>query len=509
MQKLPIGIQTFSEIREEQYLYVDKTKIAFDLISSGKYYFLSRPRRFGKSLFISTLQAIFEGREELFDGLYIHDKWNWQVTWPVIKISFAGVARNVFDMKQDVQDILVSNQNRLSVTCSDTQNIGGCFRELIKKSYEKYQQKVVILVDEYDKLIVDNLDQIEVAKEAREILKDLYTIIKDSDEYIKFAFLTGVSKFAKVSIFSGLNNLKDITLDKRYATICGYTHNDLETVFSTCLQGADMEKVRDWYNGYNFLGENVYNPFDILLFIDKGLVFDNYWFATGTPTFLVKLIKQNNYFPPRLSSLQVDSSLIDSFDIENIKLEPIMFQAGYLTIKEVHELEFGGFAYSLHYPNREVALSFNDVLIRYLTDSTTYTQVKSSLYTALKQGDLDKLKTTLTSLFASIPYNNYVKNTIGDYEGYYASVIYAYLASLGIKIIAEDVSSKGRIDLTVFLEDNIYIIEFKVDGKDKPLQQIKEREYARKYQEQGEIYLVGIEFSTTDRNISRFEWEKG
>ncbi len=269
-----------------------------------------------------------------------------------------------------------------------------------------------------------------------------------------------------------------------------------------------MVRVREWYNGYNFCGESVYNPFDILLFIDKGFIYDNYWFATGTPTFLLKLIKQNNYYLPRLSNLRVDSSLIDSFDIENIKLEPIMFQAGYLTIKDVHELEFGGFEYSLQHPNKEVALSFNDVLIRYLTDETSYTSTKSSLFTALKQGDLDKLQTTLISLFASIPYNNYVKNTIGDYEGYYASVIYAYLASLGIKIIAEDVSNKGRIDLTVFLNDKIYIIEFKVNGKDKPLQQIKEREYAQKYQGQGDIYLVGIEFSSEERNIVAFEWER-
>jgi hypothetical protein len=332
-------------------------------------------------------------------------------------------------------------------------------------------------------------------------------VIKGSDPWLRFVFLTGVSKFSKVSIFSGLNNLLDITLDRHYATICGYTQTDLETVFASRLQGVDMERVKDWYNGYNFLGEKVYNPFDILLFIEKGLVFDNYWFATGTPTFLIRLIRENNYFLPRLSDLRVAGSLVDSFDIQNIKLEPIMFQAGYLTIKEVHELEFGGFEYSLEYPNREVAISFNDMLIRYLTDATAYTGTKSSLFTGLKHGNLAAVKNTLAALFASIPYNNYVNNTIGDYEGYYASVIYAYLAGLGVKIIAEDVSSRGRIDLTVFLNRNIYIIEFKVDGLDDPLQQIKERGYAQKYLEQGEIFLVGISFDSVERNISRFEWE--
>ncbi|WLE97596.1 MAG: AAA family ATPase [Candidatus Electrothrix communis] len=508
MQKLPIGIQTFTKIREEEYRYVDKTKIAFELINNGNYYFLSRPRRFGKSLFLSTLQAIFEGRKDLFHNLYIHDVWDWQTTYPVVKISFAGVARNVAAMQQDIKNILKDNQDRLNIDCLHKEDTGGCLRELIRKSFEKYQQKVVILVDEYDKLILDNLDQLEVAQEAREILKDLYATIKDCDEYIKFAFFTGVSKFAKVSVFSGLNNLSDISLDSRYATICGYTQDDLVTVFADLLRDADMERVRDWYNGYNFLGEKVYNPFDILLFIDKGLVFNNYWFETGTPTFLLKLIRQNNYFLPRLSDLRVDSSLLDGFDIDHIRLEPVLFQAGYLTIKEVHELEFGGFEYTLHYPNREVALSFNDALIRFLTDATTYTPTKTGLFSALKSGDVEALKDVLISLFASIPYNNYVKNTVAEYEGYYASVIYAYLASLGIRIIAEDVTNTGRIDLTLFLGDNIYIVEFKVDGNADPLEQIKERKYAQKYAGQGIVYLVGILFSSTKKNIETFSWER-
>ncbi len=509
MKKLPIGIQTFSEIIEEEYAYVDKTDIAVDLIENGKYYFLSRPRRFGKSLFISTLQAMFEGREELFTGLQAHERWDWSVHYPVIKISFAGVARTVSDMKQDIKNILKTNQKRLKISCDLPNDIGGCFYELIEKSFEKYHEKVVVLVDEYDKLILDNLDQVEMAKEAREILKDLYTIIKDSDEFIKFAFLTGVSKFAKVSIFSGLNNLKDITLDKRYATICGYTQHDLETVFACHLKNADMAKVKEWYNGFNFLGEHVYNPFDILLFIDHDFEFRNYWFATGTPTFLIKLIQQQNYFIPRLENLRVNSSLIDAFDIENIRIEPLLFQAGYLTIKEVNELEFGGYEYLLQLPNKEVTISLNDLIIQYLTDETHFTTTKSTLYTALKNGNPDLLWKTLTSLFASIPYNNYVNNTISSYEGYFASVIYAYLASLGLDIIAEDVTNKGRIDLTIRLRNNIYILEFKVDGTDNALQQIKGKNYQQKYlEESSNIYLIGIDFSSAEKNISKFAWEK-
>ncbi len=510
MKKLPIGIQTFRTIQEDNYAYVDKTGMALDLIENGIYYFLSRPRRFGKSLFVSTLQSLFEGHQELFTGLAAYDRWDWKTTYPVIKLSFAGVARTVADMKQDIYNILKSNQKRLGVTCERTEDIGGCFQELIEKSFEKYHQKVVILVDEYDKLILDNLDQVEMAKEAREILKDLYTTIKDSDEFIKFAFLTGVSKFAKVSIFSGLNNLIDITLAEDYATICGYTQHDLDTVFSKHLQGVDIEKVQQWYNGYNFLGDNVYNPFDILLFIKNKCKFNNYWFSTGTPTFLVKIIQQQNFFIPQLADLWVNSNLIDSFDIENIRLEPILFQAGYLSIREVREKKRGGYEYLLAVPNKEVQLSFNDILIDFLTDQITAKgRYQDQLYTIFENGDVASLRETLSSLFSSIPYNNYVKNTISCYEGYFSSVIYAYLASLGLDITAEDVTSNGRIDLTVKLEDNIYILEFKVDGNGNALQQIKEKNYQQKYLIEGKnIYLIGIDFSSEKKNISAFEWER-
>jgi len=507
LQKLPIGIQTFSEIREENYLYVDKTGLACRLIEEGKYYFLARPRRFGKSLLVSTLQALFEGREELFVGLAAAERWNWQVRYPVIKISFGGVARNLADMKQDVVNILVENQRRLGIVCPQADDIGGCFKWLIMEARRQYGQKVVILVDEYDKLIVDNLDQIEVAKEGREVLRDLYTTIKNSDEYVKFALLTGVSKFSKVSVFSGLNNLKDISLDPRYAPLCGYTQQDLETTFAAHLQGADMAKVRQWYNGYNFLGEPVYNPFDILLFIDNGLNFENYWFATGTPTFLMKLIGQNNYFIPQLDSLQINKSLIDSFDIEAIALEPILFQTGYLSIKGLIKTDFGS-QYLLGFPNKEVQISFNDVIVGYLTTISNVVPVKNSLLASLKAGDLPAFEQTLRSLFASIPYTNYVNNPIGNYEGYYASVLYAYLASLGLDITAEDVTNKGRIDLTVKLEHGIYVMEFKVDGGGQALSQIKARNYHAKYVNHGKtIYLLGIDFDSQSRNVSEFAWE--
>ncbi|WP_282755761.1 ATP-binding protein [Desulfuromonas thiophila] len=509
LKKLPIGIQTFAEIRQANYVYVDKTPLIQRLVTEGKYYFLARPRRFGKSLLVSTLQALFEGRRELFTGLAIADQWDWEMTCPVITLDFSGVARNLAGMQEDVADVLRYNHLRLEIPCDNPRNLGGCFRELIWQAYHKYGQKVVVLVDEYDKSIVDNLDQIEVARQGRDVLRDLYSIIKSSDAYIRFTLLTGVSKFSKMSVFSGLNNLEDISLNPAYATLCGYTEQDLDTTFAAHLAGADRNEVRRWYNGYNFLGESVYNPFDILLFLKNGQQFKNYWFATGTPTFLITLIQQNNYFIPQLDNLKVSESLIESSDIDNIQLVPILFQAGYLTIRQVEQAARGGLQYVLDFPNKEVQLSFSDVIIDYLANHQTQrADFQDRLYLQLQKTDLEGFAQTLKSLFAAIPYNNDVNNTISSYEGYYASVIYAYLASLGLDLIAEDVTSTGRIDLTIRLNDSIYILEFKVDGSGDALAQIKERNYQQKYLAEGKkIFLIGIDFDSSARNLSAFAWE--
>ncbi len=509
LKKLPIGIQTFRDIREENYVYVDKTDQIANLIENGRYYFFARPRRFGKSLLVSTLQALFEGHKELFEGLAVYKQWDWNTKYPVIKISFGGVARNRKEMKQQVAGILRTNHDYLELSCQHPEEGGVCLRELIEKTSKKYGRKVVILVDEYDKFIVDNLDQPEIAKEGREILRDMYATIKDSDEYIKFTLLTGVSKFSKVSIFSGLNNLEDISLDPRYGSLCGYTHNDLETIFSEHLEGVNLEQVRLWYNGYYFLGEPVYNPFDILLFIKNSYVFDNYWFSTGTPTFLMKLIKQRNYFIPQLDNLTISNTLINSYDIERLELEPLLFQTGYLTIKKSMEARRGGIEYVLGMPNKEVRLSFNDVLLDYLTDQPVQRIAwQNQLYDIFEKADMADLERLLRALFAGIPYNNHTRNNISTYEGYYASVIYAYIASLGLELIPEDVTNKGRIDLTIKMGSYIYLLEFKVGSEGKALEQIKAKGYAEKYIGQGEIYLIGIDFDPEEKSVAGFEWER-
>ncbi len=510
LKKLPIGIQTFRKIIEDDYLYIDKTDIAYDLITKeSQYIFLSRPRRFGKSLFLDTLHNIFEGNQELFKGLAIEDKWDWETQYPVIKIDFFGDLRSGDSLKANISEMLKSNQDRLGVECGNVDSVGICLKRLIELSYKKYNQQAVVLIDEYDKAILDNLDQMEVARENREIIKGLYTVLKASDPYLKFVFLTGVSKFSKASIFSGLNMLEDISLNRHYGNICGYTQNDVETTILPYLQGADLEKVKVWYNGYNFLKDDVYNPFDMLLFIKNEFQYSNYWFETGTPTFLIKLIEKNSYFLPKLSNLTVDEKLLNSFDIDNIDLDVILYQAGYLTIDEMlidEDLDI--IEYKLKLPNREVKTSLNDIIINQLYKDKSANTQKRSIIKALKSANMDDLKLSLKSMFSSIPYNNYTKNDIQHYEGFYASIIYVYLQSLGLRIIGEDVSNKGRIDLTVFIEDKIYIIEFKV-GSDDALKQIKDKDYASKYlNENKDLYLVGINFDEEEKNIANFEWEK-
>ncbi len=509
LKKLPIGISTFSEIIEKDYIYIDKTKEALDIISNHKYAFLSRPRRFGKSLFLDTLYEIFEGNKKLFKGLYIEDKWGFEDKYPVIRISFSGDLRSRSSLESRIFDILKRNQEHLDILCQKTKKFDSCFEELIIKSYEKYQKQVVILIDEYDKPILDNLDQMQVAHANREVLKSLYGVMKESDRYIKFVFLTGVSKFSKASIFSGLNNLRDISLLPQFGTICGYTQNDIESSFIPYLKGVDLNRVKEWYNGYNFLSKKVYNPFDILLFIDSNFIFDNYWFNTGTPSFLVKLFKSQNYTLAEFENFQSPKTILDSFDIDNLNLPTVMFQSGYLTIKEVIQKR-NRIEYILDYPNLETKMSFNNYLLGYFVkEPMSQSRVQNGLIDMLEIADLDSLEKVIRSLFASIAYNNFTNNYIENYEGFYASVIYAYFAGSGFdRVIAEDATSEGRIDLSVFIDDKVFIFEFKVDSKGA-IEQIKNRNYHQKYMsEYNEIYLIGVEFDSQKRSLARFSWER-
>ncbi len=508
-RKLPIGIQTFRKMREENCYYVDKTAYMRRLVDEGSHFFLARPRRFGKSLFLDTLKELFEGNAPLFEGLDIYDHWDWSVRYPVVRIDFSNGDYGLPEhLQANVMEQLAAIEYRERVT-SEYATAPGRFAHLIEALHRQTGRPVAVLIDEYDKPILDALEDPEIARANRNFLRGLYATIKFADAHIKFAFLTGVSKFSKVSIFSGLNNLKDITLDERYSAICGYTDADLDTVFAPELPGLDRDEIRHWYNGYSWLGEErVYNPFDILLLFDRRR-FGAYWFETGTPTFLIETLISRGVNALTLDNLLGSDELLSAFDIDLIATEALLFQTGYLTIRHI-EPRGSRIYYRLGYPNQEVRQSLNESLLNRLTKSPAQ-QVEyiARLYDLLLVNDFGGLENLFKAFFASIPYQWHTKNDIADYEGYYASVFYSYFASVGLDIAVEDSSSHGRLDMAVRFNDNIYLFEFKVvesAPEGAAMAQLKENRYADKYRALNQpIHLIAIAFSRETRNVVGFE----
>jgi hypothetical protein len=505
MKLLPIGISDYKELIACGYIYVDKTEYIYKLIKNGKYYFLSRPRRFGKSLLLSTIEYLFKGEKELFKGLYIYDKWNWEETYPVIRIDFAKDVRNKEDLRgkiyQELRKNYMWNKEEIPKEIRDESIL---LEELIMRVSEKEKKQVVVLVDEYDKPILDVIEDKKEAQEVRKELKGFYTTLKGLDRYIRFVLVTGMSKFAKVSLFSGLNQLKDISLDARYGNICGYTQEELENYFKEYLQGVNKEEIKEWYNGYSFLGDRLYNPFNILLYLDSK-DFNSYWYETGKTEFLFKLLKRQNYQLPYLNKLYYTNEILEKFDIEYISIEALMFQTGYLTIKEVKRIDNEKF-YLLDYPNKEVRQSFNRELLRYITGEHKEDNI-TKLKLAIIKGDIKEIKNQIEIFLESISYeilrNEYV----------YQAAIYGLMYSMGYIVIIEDSTSKGRIDITILINRiTAYIIEFKViekeEEKGKAIRQIEEKEYYKKYLNYEKVYIVGVEFDKTKKQIVYFEYKQ-
>jgi hypothetical protein len=518
MKALPVGISTLKTIIEEDMVYIDKTDSIYEMIKVRGRYFLSRPRRFGKSLLVDTLKEIFEANRTLFAGLYIHEKWDWNRSYPVIKIDFSsGVVRSRRELDTRITHILRMNADRLGVDPDWQTDIPGILENLVTSIVRKYESPAVILVDEYDKPLLDNIENTETAVAIREGLKNFYSPIKALDGMLQFVFLTGVTKFGKVNIFSGINNLSDITLEESYATICGYTQGDLENSFYSHLEGVDWDELQAWYNGYSFVGEPVYNPYDILLFIQKNKSFRNYWFETGTPSFLIRLFTQNRYFLPELDTIEVGEESLSSFEIEALEPVTLLFQSGYLTIKS-QRVAMKRLLYTLGFPNREVRTAFNDHLVAGYT-GLTYGKVRYEMgvYEALSQNDMPALEHAITRLFAGIPWSNFTHNRLSHFEGYYASVLYALFAATGCETIPEDVSNRGQVDLTVKLGDSIFVTEIKEvaaapppDTVNPALEQIHSMEYAKKYSGSpgNRVFEIGLLFGTEERNLVGFAWNE-
>ena len=509
MKPLPIGIQTFKDLIEGGYLYIDKTQWIYQLVKNSKgTYFLSRPRRFGKSLLLSTLEEIFLGNKELFKGLWIE---NADFAWkkhPVVRLDFS---------KQKAKDtealvrFIISELNTIAQKYNvhlEEKDYYSQFQELISKL--SVQEKVVILIDEYDKPIIDHLENTEKAVEMREVMKGFFTILKGNDSHIRFLLLTGVSKFSKAGVFSNLNHLDDLTLNNMSSTLVGITQAEIEENFSEYIEATMSElkmqredlisKIQHWYNGYRFSkkGEKVFNPFSTLQFFNR-MDFQHHWFETGTPSFLIKQIIKQNYDIITIP-MQVDELAFSSYEVDDLQLTPLLLQTGYLTIKDYND-EF--MTYTLDYPNFEVKQAFLNYILKKLeTNQVSNTHILK-LTKAFKENDLENAFDYLREIFANIDYDIQIHQ-----EKYYQTIFYLIFTLIGLKIKAEVKTNKGRID-AVIKDQSIYLFEFKLNGtKEEALEQIKSKKYYEKYLGKGKsIYLIGAEFR--DKNVGEYiveEW---
>ena len=511
MKKLPIGIQTFEKLRVGNYLYVDKTAYIHQLVTRNNYYFLSRPRRFGKSLLISTIKAFFEGKKDLFEGLYIYEKIVEWTIYPVIHIDYSLI--NYKDGKAKFEATLVDNLkaigNHYGVRLH-SEIVSSVFVELVQKLHDKHG-KVVILVDEYDKPLVDKLGDDKTFEENRAILRELYGVMKGLDAYLQFVLLTGVSRFARVSVFSGMNNLADISTNNAFANIVGFTQEELNTNFTSWIEQLKSAlrlpseiieyQIKQWYNGYSFDGNSrLYNPFSILNLFDH-LQFNNYWFLSGTPIFLINIIRQQKQLPETFEQLRT-TDLTGSFSNKNAyPILQLLFQTGYLTIKKV-EMDGVRSIYHLDYPNEEVKYSFLTYLLADFTQKErSEVEPKTfDLKNALKVEKIDRFTQILQSFLADIPARLHIPK-----EAYYHSLVYMILRLMGIQLLLEKETSKGRIDAVLELTDKVYILEFKFATNKriknvqtlakKAIQQIETQKYYEPYLGSGKkIILLGIGF---------------
>ncbi len=522
---LPIGRQTFEVLIRNQALYVDKTQYVYELITTGSVYFLARPRRFGKSLLATTFEALFQGKKELFEGLWISGNTDYE--FPEYPVIFFDLSKKRVKNPRDFEEFIINEINEyahshgisLSLTEYDER-----FSELIRKLHAKHNSQIVVLIDEYDKPIIDNIANPNVL-DIRDTVRQFYTVLKAADRHLHFVFLTGVSKFSKVSVFSGLNNLLDVSMDPKYAAICGYTQVELETCFRLWIadlaaqRGEDendiLKKINYWYNGYRFsIGEQrVYNPFSTLLFFQQQ-IFKSFWFETGTPTMLINLLQENNFELKKLEGFSLREENFSSFEVDDLKIEALLFQTGYLTILNYHEEDE---EFVLGYPNYEVRKSFlNQLLSKTLGKFRPNGAIDIQLIKCIRNGDIEGFLETLQSFFAGIPYDIQPGKRQREKEKYYQSIFYVIFALLGLHVRVEERTNKGRIDAVVETKNRIYLFEFKMDAADPEkaidgaLKQIKQNSYFEKYLKdtgRKSLTLIGVGFAVEGRGIAGWKIE--
>ena len=511
IRKYPVGIQNFEDLRKAGYCYVDKTKLMYQLVQSGKYYFLSRPRRFGKSLLLSTLEAYFEGKKELFKGLAIEQLEQDWTAYPVLHLDLNtqkyDTPESLYSM---LNDALCTWENLYRTRPSET-TPSLRFQGIIQRAAEKCGKSVVVLIDEYDKPMLQAIGNEDLQTEYRNTLKAFYGVLKSCDKYLHFALLTGVTKFSKISVFSDLNNLMDISMSNRFSSICGITEQELKQYFKEDIRllgenngmtpEQTMRELKQWYDGYHFTekSEDLYNPFSLLnTFAERK--FGSYWFETGTPTFLVELLKRNHYDLHRLTREMATADSLNGIDTMEENPVPILYQSGYLTIKDYN----GRFkSYTLGFPNQEVEEGFVRFLLpRYANLPTSDSAFEIIHFVSdVEHGQVDAFMKRLQSFFADCPYE-----LARDLERHYQNVLFIAFKLLGFYTQAEYHTSEGRVDLVVQTQDYIYVMEFKLEGTaEEALRQINEKHYAQPFAtDSRKLYKIGVNFSNTIRGIEKW-----
>ncbi len=505
LRNLPIGRQYLASFRKDNAIYVDKTEYIYNLCSpADSGYFLSRPRRFGKSLTLDTIAELFSGNERLFEGLWIADKWDWSETYPVIRLSLDAIGHES-GLSEALLEAVQGLAEDFGVTLI-SKKYDTAFKELIKKVVQKTGKQVVILIDEYDRPIVDYIDPYNLTKanEQRDILKNFFSVLKNASNHIRFLMITGVSKFSKVSIFSELNHLDDLTLNKQYAALCGYTQAELEHNFAAYIKRLPSDTLalmKEWYNGYSWDAQTfVYNPFSVLNFF-KQETYSNFWFASGTPTFLVKLLKKR--FQYQLQETKVSALILESFRLEkfdDLDIDSLLLQTGYLTIKEI--TPFGQFI--LNYPNREVKQAFGQFLLSAFTHTPVTVPYGPNILEALDQNNLAEVIKILNDLIQAVPDQNYIKNE----EKFFHAIIHLIFTMVGSDVRSEMHTPAGRIDTVIINAHRIFLFEFKLnETAAEAIQCIKDRNYAASLRHFNKpITAVGVSFSTKTKGVA--DWDK-
>jgi hypothetical protein len=509
MEELPslsTSLQYFADIRNGNCIYVDKTEYIYSLCRPpNRPYFLSRPRRFGKSLTLDTIAELFSGNRPLFEGLWIADKWDWSETHPVIRMSLDTIGH-----EEGLKEALFKELNLIAatfdLTLTEAKSIGGAFRELIESVAKKTGKQVVILIDEYDRPIVDYIDpyNLTMANKQRDILKQFFSILKNASKHIRFLLITGVSKFSRVAIFSDLNHLIDLTLNKKYAALCGYTQEELEYYFAPYLKTLPpdtLEQIKLWYNGYSWDAQTfVYNPFSVLNFFESQ-TYSNFWFVTGTPTFLIKLMRKR--FAYKLEETEVSNLVLDAFRLEEFEaldVDSLLLQTGYLTIKErtTHD------TFILNYPNKEVRQAFGQFLLSEYTHTPVTVPYGANILRALEQNNLAEVINIIHNLIKAVPDQNYIK----DQEKFFHAIIHLIFTMIGSDPRTEHHTGIGRIDTVIILPHRIFLFEFKMnETPEAAIQCIKDRQYADSLRHLNKpITGIGVVFSVEKKGVA--DWDK-